>query len=138
MPSARMAADATPAGRGRASAPASPRLLLLVGEFTSGGAESLVVPLANRLSLDRWNVRLSARRDGPVSRQLDDPSALTILPKRWTFDPVHLSRLIALIRRHRIDLVHSHLFGTNVYGFLAARAAGARSSQATRRTPTLV
>ena len=123
------AVDATPGRRAQEDVPAAPNVLLLIGEFTSGGAEALVATLANRLSLDRWKVRLSARRDGPVSRRLGDPSGLTIVPKRWTVDPVHLLGLIRLIRGQGIDLVHAHLFGTNVYGFLAALAAGARIIQ---------
>ena len=107
----------------------SPTPLLLIGEFTSGGAETLVTALANRLSFEGWRVHLSARKDGPVSLLLRDPTALTIVPKRGTVDPGHIRGLVTLIRRQRIDLVHAHLFGANFYGFLAARAAGARIIQ---------
>ena len=49
-----------------------PKILQLIGEFTSGGAETIVINLINRLKKDNWNVIVSARKDGPLSEQIID------------------------------------------------------------------
>jgi glycosyltransferase involved in cell wall biosynthesis len=101
----------------------------LIGEFTSGGAETLVVKVTNRLIENGWNVIVSARKDGPLSEQLIDRDLLYLLPKTGTIDFGYLRALIKLIRRHDIDIVHSHLFGNDLYGFLAAKYTGKRILQ---------
>jgi glycosyltransferase involved in cell wall biosynthesis len=50
-----------------------------------------------------------------------------ILPRRLPkFDPGWVLRLAAAMREDAIDLVHTHLFGDSLHGYLAARLAGGK------------
>jgi L-malate glycosyltransferase len=53
-------------------------------------------------------------------------ATVRLLPRRWPkLDPLWVARLARAMRADAIDLVHTHLFGDSLHGYLAARAAGA-------------
>lgn len=96
-------------------------VLQVIGEFTSGGAESVVVNLAKSLDPARVQLSFTARRNGPISQGLPSGSNLVIIPKKNGFDIQHLASLVRFIRRANVDIVHTHLFGPNLFGFFAAK-----------------
>lgn len=101
-----------------------PRVLQLIGGFTSGGAEIVLVNLVNALTEDgEFEVVVSAREGGPLTQLISPTVPVTLIPKRRTVDLRYLVRLVSLLRKERIQLVHSHMFGNNLYGFLAASIA---------------
>lgn len=104
-------------------------VLQVIGEFTSGGAESVVVNLAKSLDPARVQLTFTARRNGPVSQGLPSGSNLVIIPKKNGFDIQHMASLVRLIRRANVDIVHTHLFGPNLFGFLAAKLTGRKIIQ---------
>jgi glycosyltransferase involved in cell wall biosynthesis len=104
-------------------------ILQLIGSFTSGGAENMVVNLVNGLAEDTFNVILSARAAGPAARGLINGNKVVIIEKNSTVDISYLLKLIRLIKKYRIDIIHSHMFGANMYGFLAAKLSGAKIIQ---------
>jgi len=97
-----------------------PNILHLIGEFTSGGAETIVINLINRLKKDNWNVIVSARKDGPLSEQIIDKKDIYIIDKNRTIDIKYI---------FNIELIHTHLFGNDFYGFFAAKYAGIKIIQ---------
>ena len=104
-------------------------ILQLIGEFTCGGAETVVINLTNRLKKEGWNVIVSARMDGPLSAQLTDKNCVHFIGKKKALDIRYLSKLVSLIRENDIDLIHSHLFGNDLNGFIAAKYAGVKIIQ---------
>ena len=106
-----------------------PKILQLIGEFTNGGAENLVVNLTNKLRQDDWEVIISARKDGPLSSRLSNRNCIYFINKERAIDLNYLFKLVSLIREHDIDLVHSHLFGNDLFGFIAAKYAGIKIIQ---------
>ncbi len=96
-------------------------VLQMIGEFTSGGAETLVVTLANALESKPLNITITARVNGPVSESLSKATRLVIIPKSKVIDTKHLLQLIQVVKRNRIDIIHTHLFGPNLYGYLVAK-----------------
>ena len=91
-----------------------------------GGLEHLVVGISERLQrrgvrspivvLTRGALVGEARRRG-----LD----VVEFNKHDGFDPLVIVRLARLLRRHRVDVVHTHNLAPLVYGTLAARLCGA-------------
>ncbi len=63
-------------------------ILQMIGEFTSGGAETMVVTLAGALESNLIKVTVTARQDGPVSGSLPESSVPVIIPKKKVFDAV--------------------------------------------------
>ena len=102
------------------------RILLVIPTLDRSGAEKQLTLLACGLPKDQFEVRVVAlNRGGPYEselRQHDIP--VTILGKRWKFDPVCLYRLRSLIRTWKPDVVHTWLFAANAYGRLVAGRGG--------------
>jgi glycosyltransferase involved in cell wall biosynthesis len=98
-----------------------PTVLQLIGELTCGGAETIVVKLTNALRKENWEIIVSARKDGPMSEYLDSKSDVVFLNKKVTIDFKYIRDLVLLIKSKKIDVIHSHLFGNDLYGFVAAK-----------------
>lgn len=99
------------------------KVLQLLGSFTRGGAELQALTLANCLEGPACHFTLCAREDGPTRARVGGAETV-VVPKGGTLDPAHLSALVRVIRRNRVQLIHSHLFGNDLYGFLASCLTG--------------
>jgi len=106
--------------------PQNLRIAHIIGHLSVGGAEKHFVSLLNNLSTqDRWAVFTSPRRDGPdLYDQLDpaiDQKDVPVRKRTSIFDVFALARFL---RQENIDVVHTHMFWSNLYGSVAARIAG--------------
>jgi glycosyltransferase involved in cell wall biosynthesis len=106
------------------------RLLLLTDHLQGpgGGAEVFLVGLATHLPRERFEVSVCATRavlPGPLAETLDAAGVPhTALGRRSKWDLPRLRGLATLLRRGRFDIVHTHKFGSNVWGTLFGRACG--------------
>jgi glycosyltransferase involved in cell wall biosynthesis len=135
-----MAAERSPARTGRV------RVLTLIANPTSaGGAERMAAATTMALDPARFERILCATRL-PLSQQLDAELGaagvrLLRLQRRTRADVAAWAPLVALLRRERVDVIHAHLFGSNVWAALLGRAAGVPAviahehGQAYRRGP---
>lgn len=98
------------------------RLLLLIPTLDRSGAEKQLTLLATQLPRSEFDVHVVAlTRGGPYADDLARAGVrLTILHKRFRFDPVALRKLKRLLRDQRPDVLHTWLFAGNAYGRLAA------------------
>jgi L-malate glycosyltransferase len=116
----------------------SPAVLLMGDTLRIGGTEGQFVELACRLDRARWQVEVGCiRPEGPLRARLD---AKGIRP--WPTGPASfrspgvVGAIAALRRRiqeHRIVLVHSFDFYSNLLALPAARLAGVRAVVASQR-----
>lgn len=95
-------------------------LLHMIDTTGPGGAETIFTELAHQSrSYGCASVAL-IRGDGWVHRRL---TALDIVPLiadcKGSFNVGFLKTLCRIVRQHRIDLIHAHLLGSNVYASLA-------------------
>src|SRR5687767_1757023 len=98
------------------------RILQLIGNLDASGAETVAVNLANGLH-DRGHVVLVCTRTiGPLAERLRAP--FRIVQKHATIDWKYIRDLCALVREHDIDIIHTHLFGNDVYGAVVAALTG--------------
>ncbi len=102
------------------------RILFLIDQLVdSGGAERAASALAMHLPRDRFEVWIcSTRRANPAV-----VAALTKagvrhrhIGRRSRWDVHRLAALVALVRRERFDILHAHMFGSNLWGTLIGRA----------------
>ena len=109
----------------------SPRRLpvLLLGDtLAMGGTERQLTEIARGLEPSRWDVRVAClRAEGPLRARLEEAGL-----EPWSCGVGSLKspalvgaiwKLAQYIRRHRIALVHSFDFYSNLYGVLAGRLA---------------
>ncbi len=101
----------------------------------SGGGERLAMQLATRLDPDRFERTLcvtrwspGADRDPAVAAAADDLRAagvrLLLIDRAKKVDLRAWGPLWSLMRRGRVDILHAHKFGSNVWAALLGRAAG--------------
>lgn len=92
-----------------------------------GGAETVFVELAARLDRQRYRSIALIRGPGWVESTLQARQIPTFtLDCKGSFNVAYLRALIALIRRERVDVIQSHLLGSNVYCALAGLLTGRR------------
>lgn len=104
------------------------RLQLVIPTLDRSGAEKQFTLLATGLPRDEFQVEVVAlTRGGPYAEMIRQAGLpLTILKKRWRFDPLALRRLRRHLRERRPDLVHTWLFAANAYGRLAVGSEAGR------------
>lgn len=97
------------------------RVTLLIPTLDRSGAEKQLTLLATRLPQDRFDVDVVAlTRSGPYAEQLISAGIpLTVIGKRWKFDPFCLRRLRQHLDRRQPDILHTWLFAASAYGRLA-------------------
>ncbi|MGH2406387.1 MAG: glycosyltransferase, partial [bacterium] len=105
------------------------RVLLLIKGLGLGGAERLLersIPHLDRRAFAYSMCYLLPWKDALVGAFETAGIPVHCLNVRYAVDPGALSRLIALARRGRIDVIHAHLPVPGVLARLARRRAGVR------------
>jgi glycosyltransferase involved in cell wall biosynthesis len=100
-------------------------LFLIDTISTLGGAERVALGMATHLPRDRFDVWLCTTRvaDRPAVELLAAAGVTHVnLGRVSSWDVHRFARLVALIRRERFDVIHAHLFGSNLWGTLIGRA----------------
>jgi glycosyltransferase involved in cell wall biosynthesis len=104
------------------------RVLYLIGFLaTDGGAERFALGLATHLPRDRFEPWLCAPRGAEpgaaaVLREAGIP--LLDLGRRAKWDVHRLAALPRLLRNQHFDILHAHMFGSNLWGTVAGWACG--------------
>jgi glycosyltransferase involved in cell wall biosynthesis len=104
-----------------------PVLFRITNNLKVGGVQKRLRALLPLLT-DDFEVHIVTYRDkGVFFDELADLGVHThFLPRSGSFDPIAIARLAMLLRRHNADIVHTHSFGGNIFGTLAAALAGVR------------
>ncbi len=85
-----------------------------------GGAETVFIGLISKLNANKYNSIVVIRGKGWVYEELMNRGVEPhIVPAKGSFNLTYLYTLIKLIRKYRINVIQSHLFGSNVYCSLA-------------------
>ena len=101
------------------------RICHLITELAPAGAERMVYELARRLDRGRFDVQVAALRGGAVADWLSEAGIkTTVLDVRGKWDIARAAKLVGLLRRERIDILHTHLFHADLVGRLAAWRVG--------------
>lgn len=102
------------------------RVLQIIPTLVRGGAEKQMTFLAAGLPRDKFDVHVAVlTHDGPYRESLEKRGIpVTVIGKRWKYDPGSYWRLKRFIRELRPDVVHTWIFAANSYGRSAALAAG--------------
>ena len=102
------------------------RVLHMVDVLTLAGMEYGVIKLVNRLDPNRFRAHIGCLRiQTPETKSLLDPSIPVFeFHKRPGRDWRIIRDLASLLKRERIDVAHSHNWGTYFYTVAAAKLAG--------------
>ncbi len=96
------------------------RVLLLIPTLDRSGAEKQLTLLASGLPRDEFQVEVAAlTRGGPYADTLTEHGVpVTVIGKKWKFDPFAYRRLKEFVGEKQPDILHTWLFAANAYGRL--------------------
>src|SRR5262245_10609091 len=102
----------------------------VLSSFGMGGQERVAYDLAVSQLRAGWRVTalsLAPPPDGPLAAEFAAAGAQVerVARPRPGVDPILIARLARWLRRHRVDLVHTHNRMALIYGAPAGRLAGA-------------
>lgn len=93
-----------------------------------GGAETVLLETASRLDPARFRSLVVLSEDGWLRQQLLARGVPTVLVKWKAWYDFRLPRAMAgLVRREKVDMIHSHLPGHNFYSCVVGRWTGRRT-----------
>lgn len=99
------------------------RVLWLIDSLAMGGAERLVPVFARNLDANNFHLHVACLKvieGNPVAAELEASHVpLTVLHARNLRDAAAFRRLLRLVREHEIDVIHTHLTYSDVWGRLA-------------------
>lgn len=97
------------------------RVMHVIDSLAVGGAERMLVTLANRSLADGLEVSVcTTRAGGPLAGELDTRIPLRTLPRRRRIDPISFQALGRFAADHGTQIFHVH--GRSSFSFLAAAA----------------
>ena len=101
-------------------------VLYIIWSLGLGGAEQVVIHLARGLDKNRFNVLICCLNDeGPFAGELQKSGIkIFALHKKGGIDFSVIGKIRKIIKNNKVALVHTHLWGANVWGRLAALIAG--------------
>jgi glycosyltransferase involved in cell wall biosynthesis len=102
------------------------RVLFVINQVAAwGGAERFAAGLAAHMPRERIEPWVCCTRSGDeaaVSALIDAGVRYVCLGRRAKWDVHRLMPLVGLVRREQFDVIHSHMFGSNVWSSLTGRA----------------
>jgi glycosyltransferase involved in cell wall biosynthesis len=114
------------------------RVLTLIDRICMGGAERFAVALSAALDRDRFEpILCTSRAGGSTLEALDVPGGPVrhlALERRSTTSLLAWAPLVRLVRRERIEVIHAHMHGSNVWATVLGRALGVPVVLATEHT----
>lgn len=100
-------------------------VLHLIESSEPGGAETVLSDVARSLDKDRFRSRVCVLEDGWLTDHLVRLGIpFDIVVNTRPYDPGFLRKLVRLIKREKIDVMHSHEFMMTVYGAFASKLTG--------------
>ncbi len=102
------------------------KVLYIIWSLEKGGAERVVVSLAEGLDRKRFQPMVCCLNHPGVLAERLTSQEISVFPfnKRKGIDVSVIPKLVRLLRREKVHIVHTHLWGANVWGRLAAFFAG--------------
>jgi glycosyltransferase involved in cell wall biosynthesis len=95
------------------------RIMILVTEAISGGVERLIYDQMNFYNKEYIDLHVVTIRKGYLDKQFSSTSAhYTCLGATGTLRYSTYKRLINYVKMNKIDIIHTHLYLPDLYGFL--------------------
>ncbi len=99
-------------------------LLLAISNGDLGGGQETVRLLAQHLDPSRFQVSVACP-DSPLLKAVSAIPGVRCFPMDFPTipNPFHVNRLVKILQEEKVDILHTHLFHGDLYGFLANRRA---------------
>jgi len=95
-------------------------ILHIIDTTGPGGAETVFIQLADLLRSRGWKSVVVIRGPGWVQEELERRGINAhVIPAKGSFAVKFLMRLVRLVKAEKVDVIQSHLLGSNVYAAIA-------------------
>ncbi|MFH0731633.1 MAG: glycosyltransferase [Candidatus Omnitrophota bacterium] len=101
-------------------------VMYVIWSLGLGGAEQVVINLAKGLDKSRFNVAVCCLNQKGVFAENLEKEGIPVLElhKKGKIDLFIIRKLVRVMKSYDIDIVHTHLWGANLWGTIAAKIAG--------------
>lgn len=114
------------------------RVMHIIDSLGIGGAEKVVATIVELLDINKFEVSVCYFYDGSIANELRKKNIqLHQIKFSLMTMPVFLFKLVKLMHQQKIDIVHTHLFPSDILGRIAARLAGVKAVFCTLHTSYL-
>jgi|SRR3989344_1229939 len=98
-------------------------ILYVIGQLGIGGAEKQALELIKGIDKRKFNVILCCLNNNSIdlAKELEKYCKVIILKKILPIDFTRIPRLIKIIRKYKIDIVHNDLSTANIWGTIAGK-----------------
>jgi len=97
------------------------KVLIVVYRLKIAGAENVALSLAKGLNKEKYEPIICCLKDNKIGKELQDYNIRVFnLNKIGRFDFTVLFKLLKLIKKEKVDIIHTHSFSPNLWGRLAA------------------
>lgn len=104
------------------------RVLHLIDSLSMGGAERLLLGLAERIDQQRFEIHvcsLHVLRSNALQPEFDRLKLpLYVVGAKRLADPKAVMAVVRYVREHEIDIIHTHLLAADIVGRIVGRIAG--------------
>lgn len=109
-------------------------LLHLITVLEPAGAEKLLVDITRKLDKSKFNLTVAyIYGPGTLAKEIRKVKVGVVdLSRKGKLDPLLLIRLVLLLRRKKIRILHTHLLHASIVGRIAAKLAGITNIITTR------
>ncbi len=109
-------------------------LLHLITTLEPAGAENLLVSIVRKLDKKRFRTVVGyIYGEGTLAPEIRERDIKVInLSRKGRIDPLLIIRIFLLIRKERIEIIHTHLVHASIAGRIAAKLAGVKVIVSTR------
>lgn len=110
------------------------KIIHVIPRLAVGGAEKLLLDICRKLDKDDFDISVVVlQEDNPLQSAFEAAGVdLFFLHKKNKFDFDVVRRLTRLFEQERPDIVHTHLFGADFWGGIAAKKAGVKKLVSTK------
>jgi glycosyltransferase involved in cell wall biosynthesis len=109
-------------------------LLHLITELEPGGAENLLLNIVRKLDKKKFNLKVGyVYGSGTLAEEIRKAGVGVFdLSRKGKLDPLLLFKLFFLMRKEKIEIVHTHLVHASIAGRIVAKLAGVKAIITTR------
>ncbi len=102
------------------------RILSMITRMPVGGVERYICDVYPRLDPEKFTVRhLCIKERGELADTLEERGVpVDLIPTKSRLSPSGILAISRYMKKHKIDLVHTHMYRSNVPGTIAAKLAG--------------
>ena len=102
----------------------NPHVMHVIDSLAPGGAERMLVDIANNIDRDQFSVSVCiTRSNNALAKVLHPDIPFMALDRKWRFDPKGFTRFKQFSNEHSVDIFHVH--GRTSFAFLLmARVLG--------------